>query len=114
MTEERENADLAASWLSERRWFRWTVGFSAGMGLWLAGSGGLAIWFHQKMKETIARTGEARLDEFGLFLNLSSVLNLLFFVSGIGFLVSLIKWLLAIRTRRKMQVSVGFQPGEDR
>lgn len=113
-TEERKNADLTASWLSERRWFRRTVGFSAGMCLWLAASGGLAIWYHQKIKATIARTGEARLDEFGLFLNWISVLNLLFFVSGIGFLVSLIKWLLAIRKRRKMQMSVGFQAGEHR
>jgi hypothetical protein len=114
MTEESENADLAASWFSERRWFRWTVGFSVGMCLWLIGSAGVVIWFNRRMKATLARTGEASLDDFGLLINLSTGLNLLFFVSGIGFLVSLIKWLLAIRTRRKMQMSVGFQAGQDR
>ena len=114
MTEGREHPDLVVSWMAERRWFRWTVGFSAGMCLWLVGSAGVAVWFNQRMKATLARTGELSLEDFGLLIHLSTVLNLLFLVSGIGFLVSLIKWLLAIRKRRKMQVSVGFQPGEDR
>jgi hypothetical protein len=43
-----------------------------------------------------------------------SVLNILILILGLGFIVSLIRWLLAIRGRRKMQVRVGFQPGENR
>jgi hypothetical protein len=117
LQEERqhlENPELVASWKAERRWFRCTVGFTAGMCGGLAGSAGVAIWFNQRMKASLARTGEMSLEGFGDLLALSTVLNLLFLVFGIGFLVSLIKWLLAIRKRRRAQAATGFLPRENR
>ena len=40
------------------------------------------------------------LDQLGPFFMVISVLNLLILTIGLGFIVSLIKWLLAIRRRR--------------
>lgn len=110
MTEESENADLAESWLSERRWFRWGVGFSVGMCLSLVGWSGSIFWFmHQ-----VAKLGSMKAGELGYLLWARAILAMLIVAFGFGLVISLIKWLLAIRTRRKMQMSVGFQAREDR
>ena len=44
----------------------------------------------------------------------NAILSILIVISGFGMIISLIKWLLAIHDRRKMQMSVGFQAGLDR
>jgi hypothetical protein len=110
MTEEQDNADLAASWLSERRWFRWTVGFSVGMCLCMLGWWAVMFWFHHQ----VAKFGSMKAGQLGPIFLANAILSILIVGSGFGFIVTFVKWLLAIRTRRKMQMSVGFQAGQDR
>jgi hypothetical protein len=112
--EIEEHPDLVAGWKAERLWFRWTVGFTAGLCVWLAGSVGAAIWFKERMNASLARTGDMSLEDFGPFLILSTVLNLLFLAFALGFLFALIKWLLAIRNRRRVQAALGFLPRDNR
>lgn len=106
--------DLVAKWTAERRCFRWTVGFTAGLCLLILGWVGTVLWFNHQFRSSLAKPGAMNLDGVSSFVVVISVLNILILILGLGFIVSLIMWLLAIRGRRKMQVRVGFQPGENR
>jgi hypothetical protein len=106
--------DLAASWKAEKCCFRWTVGFTTGLCLLILGWVGAVLWFNHQFKSSLAKPGAMNLDGVGSFVVVISVLNILILILGLCFLVSLTRWLLAIRGRRKMQVRVGFQPGENR
>lgn len=100
-----EHPDLVACWKTERRLFRWTAGFSAGLCFLLLGWGGVVVGFHHHFKSSPATSGGTNLDRLGLFILMISVLNLLIFTIGLSFIISLSRWLLAIRRRRKMQAA---------
>ena len=116
---EEEHPDLVASWKAERRWFRWTVGFAAGMSLGIAGWIGVSYWAYLKFEEitrTIATAGtadvaamESRMNEVSSsaspILWFGTAIQILLVVSAPGFLISLVKWLLAIRDRRMVQAA---------
>jgi hypothetical protein len=109
-----EHPDLVASWKAERRWFRWTVGFAAGMSLGIVGWIGVSYWAYLKFEEftrtiAAARTAdvaamESRIAEVtssaSPVLWVGAAIQILLVVSALGFLISLVKWLLAIRDRR--------------
>ncbi len=103
--EAEEHPDLVASWKAERRGFRRTVGFTVGLCLLLLGWGGAVVWFNHHFESSLAKSGEMNLDQLGPFFMVISVLNLLILTIGLGFIVSLIKWLLAIRRRRMVQAA---------
>ncbi len=98
MTEEQNNTDLAASRLSERRWFRWSIGFSAGMCLCMLGWWAVMFWFQHQ----IAKFGTMKADQLSPIFFANAILSILIVVFGFGFIITFVKWLLAIRTRRKM------------
>jgi hypothetical protein len=109
-----EHPDLVASWKAERRWFKRTVGFAAGMSLGVVGWIGVSYWAYLQFEEftrTIATAGtadvaamESRIAEVSSsaspILWLGTAIQILLVVSALGFLISLVKWLLAIRRRR--------------
>jgi hypothetical protein len=41
-------------------------------------------------------------------------LTILMVIAGFGFIVAMVKWLLAIRKRRRVQAASGFLPRENR
>lgn len=94
-----------ASWKAERRWFRRTVGFTAGLCLWVLGWVGAVFWFNYHFKPSPAKPASMHMGELGPFIVTIAVLNLLIFAFGLGFIISLIKWLLAIRCRRMVQAA---------
>jgi hypothetical protein len=108
-----QHPDLVASWKAERRWFRWTVGFTAGLCLWLMGWAVALFWLNQHIKSSLAKSGSMLAEDLGPVFLVTAFLNILILIFSGGFLVSLIKWLLAIRCRRKVQVATGFPPREN-
>ena len=108
-----EHPDLVASWKAERRCFRWTIGFTAGLCVWVLGGWGAMFWLSHHLKSSLAKSGPITADQMGPIFLANAILSILIVISGFGMIISLIKWLLAIHDRRKMQMSVGFQAGED-
>lgn len=100
-----EHPDLVASWKAERLWFRRTVGFTAGLCLWVLGWVGAVIWFNYHFKPSMAKPGSMHMGDLGPFVFAIATLNLLIFIFGLCFIISLIKWLLAIRGRRMVQAA---------
>lgn len=121
MIGEEKNPELVASWKAERRWFRWTVGFTIGLCLWVVGSLVLQYYFSKALSLHLGTRGsvgptsiqslQAALKPLAPF---SIALTILMVVASLGFIISLAKWLLAIRRRRKMEFSAGFHPVENR
>jgi hypothetical protein len=114
--------DLAARWKAEKRWFRRTVGFAAALTCGVTGWVGLSylayLKFQELQKAIIASNGAkvtSLVDELTTspIEYLGHVLVILIPVCGLGLLVSLILWLLAIRKRRRVQVA-GVLPRENR
>lgn len=107
-----EHPDLVASWKAERRWFRWTVGFTIGLCLWVVGLLILQYYFSKALSLHLGTTGsvgptsiqslQAALKPLAPF---SIALTILMVVASLGFIVSLVKWLLAIRCRRRVHAA---------
>jgi hypothetical protein len=123
--EGEEYPDLLASWKAERRWFKWTVGFAAGLSIGVVGWLGVSYWAYLKFQEitrVIASTGSADVAAMDSFMaevassaspvqRLGTAIQLLVAVSGLGFLLSLVKWLFAIRHRRAVQAGTFSRSG---
>ena len=137
MTEEQDNADLATSWLLERRWFRWTAALATFLVAVVLGWLATRYWVFlkdQEINSAFARLvstmqsskidpeelGEAgsRIETLKASASpirfFGTTLGILSMLLGVGLTITMVKWLLAIRTRRTMQTSVGFQAGQDR
>ena len=114
MTEGEEQPAPVADWKAERRYFYRMLGLSAGLCLVVVGGRCLMSGLSGHLKPSLATPGRMTADHLGPFFLANAILSILMVVFGFGLIFSLIKWLLAIRARRKMQMGVGFVPRENR
>jgi hypothetical protein len=132
-----EHPDLVASWKAERGWFRWTAALATFLVAVVLGWLATRYWVFlkdQQINSAFARLfstmqssridpealGEAgsRIETLKASASpirfLGTTLGILSILLGVGLTTTMVKWLQAIRRRRKMEVRVGFQPGENR
>ncbi len=106
--EAQESPGLVAAWKAEKRWFRRTVGFAAALSFCVLGWFGASYWAYLKFQELhtalsavspaeVASLTDDFISSASPIETLGNVVQVLLPVSGLGFLVSLAKWLLAIR-----------------
>jgi hypothetical protein len=114
--EGEESPELVAALNKEKRWFRRTVGFTTGLFLGVIMGGGAQYWRLVRLEEAFpgfsttrsvtVMSGPAETDALRAAILPPNVLALvalvIILICGIGFLVSLAKWLLAIRHRRAL------------
>jgi hypothetical protein len=126
--EGEESPELAAALKKEKQWFRGTVGFTAGSFLGVIMGGGAPYWRLVRLEEAFpgfsttrsvtVMSGPADTDALRAAILPPNVLALaalvIILICGIGFLVSLVKWLLAIRHRRALHAAGFASPAEAR
>ena len=123
-----ESPERAAAGKTEKRWFQRTVGFTAGLFIGLLLGGGAQYWTFVKLTEIFptfattrsvsVMTGSAEAEALEVALYAPGILTLaarvVMLICAIGFLVSLVKWLLAIGNRRALHAAGFAPPGEPR
>jgi hypothetical protein len=110
---EGPSANPSVSRDDERRWFRWTVGSTAGLFLGVATWAFASYLAHKLMLEInatlSAAPGPIDLDyveeKSAPIKTLASTTGGLLLVCGLGFLFCFTKWLLAIRRRRTAEAA---------
>lgn len=137
MTVGEEHLDRVATRKAERHWYHWTAALAtccaASVLGWL-GTRYCAFSKDQEINKAFAsllstmqsssidpeEVGDAasRIEALTASASpirfLDTTLGILSIVLGVGLTTAMVKWLFAIRRRRKMQMSVGFQAGEHR
>jgi hypothetical protein len=126
--EREESPELAAAWKKEKRWFQRTIGFTAGLFIGLLMGGAAQYWTFVRISEIFptfattrsvsVMTGSAKAEALEAATFHPGILTLaaqvVILICGIGFLISLVKWLLAIRHRRTLHAAGFAPPGEAR
>lgn len=107
---------VSLAYRKETREFRW-VCIWAGLGM-ICGLGilGVRLWNQRRIAELLAGGGDTKevMIQLKMAGNWMAVFGFPCFAFLICFLTSMVNWLLAIRSRRKKQMSAEFQPGEHR
>ena len=126
--EGKDSPERIAALYKEKRWFRRTVGFTAGLFMGLIMGGGAQYWRLVRLEKAFpgfsatrsvtVMSGPAETDALRAAILPPNVLALaaqvIILICGIGFLVSLVKWLLAIRHRRALHAAGFASPAEAR
>lgn len=117
--EGEQSPELATAWKKEKWWFQRTTGFTVVLMIGLVMGGGGQYWSFVRLSEAFpsfaatrtvtSLTGPDESAAIQTALYPGSVVTLIgltvALVSGIGFLVSLVKWLLAILHRRALHAA---------
>lgn len=104
---------LEAAWRNERKWFKRTIISCILVFLALSGYIGAQYWIFSIISSSIGTSGagERELEELQGFLVRAQLMitavGIFLILSCLAFLTSMIRWLLAIRARRRCLVESG-------